>query len=302
MGVLTEGRPTVSEIIAAPLTNFNKTLVLALAASANSEIDHPIAKALTAKAEELGVTIIPPTWASAQRGRGITAVVDGVSVTVGNGRLFAEALIKIDALATLSEKYLRAGDTVLFVAADGVPAGFVVLKDELHPEAEAAIAALHKAGITVIMLTGDNDAASRSLASRLGIARLHAEVGPKQESVIIQKLKAAGRLIAVLGRSAIDHHLLAAAHTTAVLGDKKAQHASDLHQRVKHIGEFVALLLAARFVSKRLKIAGSHTFFAIITGLLVGLVTGIIFSVLLPDPAAIAIGAFNGLGAFLLAR
>jgi Cu+-exporting ATPase len=206
-GTLTLGRPAVTAIHAAE-GDENAMLRLAVAIEARSE--HPLGKALVALATERGLDIPPASSVEARVGRGLTGTVEGRQVLIGNARMAAEldGAEHADAIAAA----LGAGGTLSFIAVDGRLAGGVRFADEPRPEARAALAALEARGLRTVMLTGDNEAAAKAIAQRLGLSEVRAGLLPEEKIALVREMsQAGGQRVVFVGDGVNDGPALAAA-------------------------------------------------------------------------------------------
>jgi P-type Cu2+ transporter len=216
-GTLTRGFPGVSGVVAAPGTPELEFLALAAAVEATSE--HPLAKAIV---EEAGRRGVPPLQAAnfeALAGRGARATVNGQTVAVGGPRLIAEAKVTVPpeverrALAWASE-----GRTVLYAIADGRLLGALATEDEIRPESLEAVAELHRLGIRVAMITGDSRAVADSVARRIGIDEVAAEVLPAEKAEAVKGFQMGGKRVAMVGDGVNDAPALATADVGIAIG------------------------------------------------------------------------------------
>jgi P-type Cu+ transporter len=215
-GTLTEGRPRVTSLIAAP--GSDELQVLRFAAALERSSEHPLAAAILAAAQERAVAIADTREFRSHTGKGITGLVDGRPAALGNRALLAE--IKIDAgsfdpRATALE---TDGQTVVFVAADGKLAGLIGVSDPVKPTTLDAIKHLHRQGIRIAMLTGDSRATAQSVAAKLSIDEVHAGVLPDQKGATVKRLQSEGRVVAMAGDGVNDAPALAQANVGIAMG------------------------------------------------------------------------------------
>jgi len=189
-GTLTEGKPRVTKIIAAP--GLAETRVLRAAAAIERASEHPLAAAILAAAKERRIEPPDVSGFRSVTGKGATGSVEGKQVAVGSRVLIASYSINTAALAALAAeaRELEAqAQTVVFVAIDGTPAGLMAIADPIKATAADAVANLHAAKIRVVMVTGDNRATAEAVAQKLGIDEVHAEVLPEQKRAIVESLQ-----------------------------------------------------------------------------------------------------------------
>jgi heavy metal translocating P-type ATPase len=215
-GTLTEGRPALCDIVLAEGADEDDVLRLVAAAEAQSE--HPIASAILRAAEERGIALPKVEKFRALPGYGIKAEIEGKSVLVGADRLMEREKIALGELTDTAAKLARDGKTPLFAAIDGAPAAVLAVEDPIKPSTPAAIAALHRLGLTVAMITGDNSATAEAIARRLGIDRVTAEVLPRGKVKAIEDLRAAHGTTAFVGDGINDAPALAAADIGLAIG------------------------------------------------------------------------------------
>jgi P-type Cu+ transporter len=215
-GTLTEGRPRVTSIIAAPEWDENK--ILRVAATLERASEHPLAAAILAAARDRGVVPGDAADFHSLTGKGITAVVDGRSATLGNRALFLEFGIPLGALDEKAKTLETEGQTVMFVAVEGRPAGLVGVADSIKPATPEAIERLHRAGIRIVMLTGDSRVTAEAVARKLGIEQVEAEVLPDRKSEIVKGLQAKGHVVAMAGDGVNDAPALTQANVGIAMG------------------------------------------------------------------------------------
>ncbi len=201
-GTLTEGKPK--------LVTVDDVEALRLAASVERMSEHPLAEAIVAGAMERGLTLSKVDGFQATPGRGVTGLVDGRQVSVGNA-MPAE-------LSERAKPLLQDGQTVVYVSIDGQPGALLGMADPIKASAAEAIEMLHRDGIRIVMLTGDNRATAGVVASKLGIDEVLAEVPPDEKAEVVAKLQAQGRVVAMAGDGINDAPALARAHVGIAMG------------------------------------------------------------------------------------
>ncbi len=216
-GTLTRGSPTVSEVAVAPGTTEDDLIARAAAVESNSE--HPLAKAIAAEAKRRGVSQLSSTNFVALPGRGAEALVEGAKVAIGGPRLLTEAKVmtppEVEKLATA---WASDGKTVLYVVAQSRVLGAFAVEDEIRPESSAAINELHRLGIRVAMITGDSKAVADSVARRIGIDEVAAEVLPADKASAVTRFQAGGKKVAMVGDGVNDAPALATADVGIAIG------------------------------------------------------------------------------------
>jgi len=215
-GTLTEGRPRVTDIITAPGTS--KTDVLRLAASLERHSEHPLAGAVIAAADDDNIHLSEAMDVLAMPGKGITGIVDGHQITIGNEALLAGQNIATEGLTAQGERFHREGAGTMFVGIDQKAAGLIVIRDTIKENAKAALDQLRRDGLTLIMLSGDNESTAQHVAKQLGIENVTAGVLPGEKSAIVGKLRDQGHVVAMAGDGVNDAPALAAADIGIAMG------------------------------------------------------------------------------------
>ncbi|MBA3688739.1 MAG: heavy metal translocating P-type ATPase, partial [Chloroflexi bacterium] len=196
-GTLTRGEPVIAAVVASP--GHEETVVLALAAAVEADSEHPLAKAVVNGARNRGVTVQQASGFEALAGRGARASVDGSVTQVGGPRLLAELQLTVppEVLDNLAD-WEAAGQTVLYVVRDGGVIGALSVEDEIRPESVEAVKQLHAIGLRVAMITGDAQAVADSVAARIGIDEVRAQVLPADKAVAVRSFQAGGAKVAMV--------------------------------------------------------------------------------------------------------
>jgi P-type Cu+ transporter len=215
-GTLTEGKPAVTAIV--PAAGFTETDVLRLAASVERASEHPLAVAIVRAAEERGVSMAPVVDFDSPTGRGAIGSVDGKKIALGNAKFLSELSVDVTGLSDQAEELRKDGATAIFMAVDGKVAGVLAIADPVKASTPEALKGLKAEGVRVVMLTGDNWTTAKAVARRLGIDDVEAEVLPDQKSAVVQRHKAAGRVVAMAGDGVNDAPALAAADVGIAMG------------------------------------------------------------------------------------
>jgi P-type Cu+ transporter len=215
-GTLTEGRPRLTALL--PAEGVADEELLSLAASVQQGSEHPLAKAVLAAAEERGVAIPKAQDFDSLPGRGVMATVEGRAVLIGSPRLMQEKEIATSALEEQAGKREGEGNSVVWVAADGRLLGAIAIGDRLRGSAAEAIRLLGEEGIETALLTGDNRRAAESVASRLGISTVLAEILPDGKADAISGLQEKGGIVAMVGDGVNDAPALAQADVGIAMG------------------------------------------------------------------------------------
>jgi Cu+-exporting ATPase len=215
-GTLTEGKPEIVSIVAAQ--SFEENEILRLAASVERSSEHPLAAAITRAAKERSLILSAVDEFDAPTGKGVTGKVEGRAVLLGNTTFLRSMAIEIASLEAEAESLRGDGATVINIAVDGKLAGILAIADPVKQSTPHALKALADEGIKVIMLTGDNPTTAATVAKRLGILDVEAEVLPDQKSAVVTKLQKEGRVVAMAGDGVNDAPALAAAEVGIAMG------------------------------------------------------------------------------------
>jgi Cu2+-exporting ATPase len=212
-GTLTKGSPAVTAI--EPSEGIDEVDLLVLAASAEADSEHPLARAIVAAASERGLSLKSATGFESSPAVGVSARVDGRIVQVGGPHLLSQE----DASELpVADEWRAEGAIILHVLLDGKTVGALRLADEIRPESRAAVDALHARGVQVVMITGDADAVAHAVATDLGIDRYFAGVRPENKSAKVKELQAEGRRVAMVGDGVNDAPALAQADVGIAIG------------------------------------------------------------------------------------
>jgi Cu+-exporting ATPase len=215
-GTLTEGKPRVTAVV--PAAGFDESTVLSFAASLEKSSEHPLAAAILSAAADRPVSLQGFTNFSSVTGKGVTGTIGGRQVTVGNAALLKDRGIASTELDARADTLRKDGATAIFVAVDGKPAGVIAVADPIKTNTIAALDALRKEGLRIVMVTGDNRTTAQAVASKLGITEVEAGVLPDQKSAIIRRLKSEGRVVAMAGDGVNDAPALAEADVGVAMG------------------------------------------------------------------------------------
>jgi Cu+-exporting ATPase len=192
--------------------------VLRLAAALERGSEHPLAAAIVGGAAERGIDLPASKDFESLTGKGVIGTVEGRKVALGNSALMGDLGIDQEPLEAKADEHRREGRGVMFVAIDGELAGLVVVADPVKDTAADAIAALHREGVRIVMITGDNRRTADAVARRLGIDEVMAEVLPDQKQAKVEALKKEGRRVAMAGDGINDAPALAAADVGIAMG------------------------------------------------------------------------------------
>jgi len=216
-GTLTRGSPAVSNMVAAPGVSEDDLIAHAAAVEFNSE--HPVAKAIVAGAKRRNVTRLSATNFEALPGRGAKALVEGKSVAIGGPRLLTEGEVTIrPEIEKLTTAWASDGKTVLYAVAEGRLLGAFAVEDEIRPESREAVTELHRLGIRVAIITGDSQMVANSVARRIGVDEVTAEVLPADKASAVKRFQAGGKKVAMVGDGVNDAPALATADVGIAIG------------------------------------------------------------------------------------
>jgi Cu+-exporting ATPase len=215
-GTLTEGKPSVTDI--AVFDGFMEEEILRYSASAEKGSEHPLGEAIVNGAIEKNLPLISPEQFNAIAGHGIEATIEGKSLLLGNLKLMRDRGVPTAMLEKKADVFSGQGKTPMFVAVDQKPAGIVAVADTLKENSKAAVEALHRMGIEVAMITGDNRRTAVAIADQIGIDRVLAEVLPDGKADEVKKLQAEGKKVAMVGDGINDAPALAQADVGIAIG------------------------------------------------------------------------------------
>ena len=215
-GTLTEGKPRVNSIVA--VGEWEEVDVLGFAASLERGSEHPLAAAVAAAAQDQQLGLVAPTDFRSVTGKGVVGTVHGRSVALGNLKLMDELSIDPGELEAPGEDLRRAGQTVMFLAVNGQPAGLLGVADPVKPSTPEAIRMLHADGVRIVMLTGDNRITAEAVARELGIDAVEAEMSPDKKGEVVKRLQAEDHVVAMAGDGINDAPALALAHVGIAMG------------------------------------------------------------------------------------
>jgi Cu+-exporting ATPase len=215
-GTLTVGKPSVTDILS--IDKIDADTIIMLAASVERGSEHPLAEAIGKEASARSLTVVDPSEFEAIPGKGVEAKIQEKKVVLGNRTLMAEMGLDLSKIEKKISELEEDGKTIMFLVVDGRLAGVIAAADTLKEHSKETIEELKKMGIDVIMLTGDNERTAKSIAGKLGIERVFAEVLPQQKEVVIQKLQNEGKIVAMVGDGINDAPALAKADVGIAIG------------------------------------------------------------------------------------
>ena len=215
-GTLTLGEPKLNEIMVAD--DMTEEKLLFLAASLEKVSEHPLAKAIVESAGEREIETKETTDFESHTGKGVSGVVDGSKVLLGNLKLMDDFSIETSSYTDKIEEMRKGGQTVIYVAADGTFIGLLAIADPIKESTPSAIQQLHEEGLRVVMMTGDNRSTAEAVAARLNIDEIVAEVLPDEKAAAIKKMQEDGHIVAMAGDGINDAPALAQAHVGIAMG------------------------------------------------------------------------------------
>jgi len=197
---------------------FNKNEVLSMVASIERQSEHPLAEAIVEGAKEQGISFLEVENFTSITGKGVTANFDGNSLALGNSKMMQQAETFVTPFFSQADQLRSEGQTVMLFSVNKSPAGLVVVADPIKESTPDAIKQLHKLGIEVIMLTGDNATTAQAVAAKLSIDRVEADVLPEQKAQIVKQLQEQGKIVAMAGDGINDAPALAQSHVGIAMG------------------------------------------------------------------------------------
>jgi Cu+-exporting ATPase len=229
-GTITTGRPEVTDVHLTPSGSFSRDELIRVAAALERASEHPLGEAVVRHAAERGLYIPQPEGFESMTGQGVSGIVEGHAILIGNPGLMGRYRISIAPLARAAEQGAEQGGTPLWVAIDGELSGVIVVADPIKPTSTAAIRQLHREGIHVVILTGDNEDTARAIAREVGVDNVIAGVLPQGKVDAIRHLQAEHRVVAMVGDGVNDAPALAQADVgiTMASGSDIAMEAGDV--------------------------------------------------------------------------
>ncbi len=216
-GTLTEGMPKITQVVA--LSNVQENELLRLAAAIEKNSEHPFAQAIVKGAQERKINIPEAQQFNSITGGGVTGIVEGKKVFVGKANFMEENHVSgVEHLQDRAKEVQEQAQTVIFVAVEGKTIGFIAVADPIKGSTPQAIEDLHRLGIRIIMLTGDNEYTAKAIAKKLNIDEVHAGVNPKDKNLLVQQLRSEKQIVAMAGDGINDAPALAAADVGIAMG------------------------------------------------------------------------------------
>ena len=217
-GTITEGRPTVTDLVATPAWMGREDELLRLVASVEASSEHPLADAIVRRAKDAGLALVEAESFQSITGRGAMGVVEGRAVVIGNEALMADYGLRVDAVADAAARLTGEAKTPVFVDVDGELAALLAVADPIKASSREAIGRLHRMGLQVVMLTGDNPRTADAVARQAGVDRVVAGVLPEGKVAEIRRLQEAGQVVAMVGDGINDAPALAQADVGIAIG------------------------------------------------------------------------------------
>ena len=281
-GTLTMGKPVVTDLVLASqssMDGFDEAELLRLAASAELGSEHPLGQAVVREARSRNLNLEAADRFLAVPGQGIEATVNGYTLLVGNETLMRSRDVHLDGLKERAEDLAGQGKTAMFLAVDGIPVGIVAVADTLRDTSREGVAELQRLGIEVIMLTGDAAPTARAIAAQLGIERVEAEVLPQDKAMVVQRLQAQGKRVAMVGDGINDAPALVQADVGMAMGSGTdvAIEAADITLMRGGVGTVATALKLSRATIRTIKQNLFWAFFYNI--LLVPVAAGVLYPV-----------------------
>ncbi|MFK5948300.1 MAG: copper-translocating P-type ATPase [Methylococcales bacterium] len=215
-GTLTEGKPKLTSVYT--INDFVEQDILRFAASLEQISEHPLATAIVTGVEEKGLSLLHVDNFNSLTGRGVTGLVKGYQVALGNATLMTELNVDTELLTERVDVLRQQGQTVMLISVDNKAAGLISVADPVKKNSTKALQQLHKRGIKVVMLTGDNKVTAQAVAQSLGIDQVYADVLPEQKAEVVKKLQQDGHIVAMAGDGINDAPALAQADIGIAMG------------------------------------------------------------------------------------
>jgi Cu+-exporting ATPase len=215
-GTITKGEPALTDVVA--LNGFDENELLRLVASAERSSEHPLGEAIVCGADERELALVDPVSFDSVTGKGIRANLNGHELLVGNPALLQDAGVDATVLEQKAGELAEEGKTAVLVAVDGEPAGVIAVADTVKDDSAKAIGQLKRAGLEVVMITGDNGRTGEAIAKQVGVDHVLAEVLPQDKALEIRRLQEEGKLVAMVGDGINDAPALAQADVGIAIG------------------------------------------------------------------------------------
>ena len=214
-GTITEGKPKVTDIIS---NSLNNTELLKLAAAAEKGSEHPLGEAIVKEAEEKSITLPEIHEFKSIPGEGIKTIIENKNISIGNRKMMVRGNIDISTLDEKAHELAGEGKTPMFIGIDGSLAGIIAVADTVKENSAKAVSALHKMGIEVVMLTGDNERTAKAIAKQVGIDRVVSDVLPEGKANVVKEIQKEGKKVAMVGDGINDAPALVTAEIGIAIG------------------------------------------------------------------------------------
>jgi Cu+-exporting ATPase len=254
-GTITEGRPTVTDVVPVLGTEWSEKDLVRLVASIETSSEHPLAEAIVRYANEQSLPLATADSFQSVTGRGATGVVDGAALAVGNEALMADYAVDLIATKEEAERLAGEGKTPMYIAINGKLAGVIAVADPIKPTSREAIQRLNRLGLTVVMLTGDHQRTAEAIARQAGIDRVVAGVLPEGKVAEVRRRQQAGEVVAMVGDGINDAPALAQADVGFAIGTGTdiALEASDVTLMRNDLHGVASAILLARRTMRTMK-------------------------------------------------
>jgi len=217
-GTLTRGEPSVTDVVVRSAAAIDEPGLLALAASAERGSEHPLGAAIVRAAAERGLPLSSPQGFEALTGQGVRAEIDGRAVLLGNLSLMTSQQVHLNGLEGEAQRLQQEAKTTMWLAVDGQASGVIAVADTIKDGSVEAVKQLHELGLTVVMMTGDNQATADAIAREVGIDRVFAEVKPGDKAAYVKQLQSEGYSVGMVGDGINDAPALAQADVGIAIG------------------------------------------------------------------------------------
>ena len=217
-GTITEGRPTVTDMVPVLGSQWSEKDLVRLVASLEASSEHPLAEAIVRYAQEQSLTLEATESFQSVTGQGATGIVQGVALTVGNEALMSDYAVDLTAMKEDAERLASEGKTPMYIAINGQLAGMIAVADPIKPTSREAIQQLNRLGLTVVMLTGDHPRTAEAIARQAGIEHVVAGVLPEGKVAEVRRRQQAGEVVAMVGDGINDAPALAQADVGFAIG------------------------------------------------------------------------------------
>ncbi len=274
-GTLTKGEPTLVDVV--PAQGVDEKELLRFAASAERRSEHPLGQAIVQGAESRGIELSEVTAFAALAGEGVDATIDGKQVLIGNERFLTMRAVALGDLVGVAEELSSEGKTPVYVSIDSKPAGVVAVADTLKESSVGAVQAMHKMGLEVVMITGDNKRTAQAIAKQTGIDRALAEVLPEEKAEEIKRLQGEGKAVVMVGDGINDAPALAQADVGMAIGagTDVAMEAADI---TLVSGDLTGVVTAIRLSRQTIKTVKENLFLSFIYNIvLIPLAAGVLY-------------------------